>query len=250
MNPYAHVYDDGFYSWVDRTAERSARAVIPVVAELLRPKSVLDVGCGRGIWLAVWQSESVHDVAGIDGDYVDRSALAIPADCFIATDLTRPFDLGRKFDLVESLEVAEHLPEAAADRFVASLALHGDAILFSAAQPGQGGEHHINEQRPEYWRTKFGRFGYRMFDPVRPLVAKSGQVDPWYKYNTFLFLRGAAVDTHAQRLSGSEITDLADVPDPAPISWRFRRALLRSLPRGAVTRLSRIRYRVHNVLSG
>ena len=50
---------------------------------------------------------------------------------------------------------------ASAAGFVDNLVRHGDVILFSAAVPHQGGEHHVNEQPPEYWRELFARPGLR-----------------------------------------------------------------------------------------
>ena len=127
-------------------------------------KSVLDLGCGQGVWLASWVRLGAKDVQGIDGPYVDQERLHIPKERFQGRDLARPVDLGRHFDLVQSLEVAEHLPQSAAEQFVDSLVRHGPLVLFSAATPGQGGENHINEQPWEYWREKFAARGYEVFD--------------------------------------------------------------------------------------
>ena len=103
-------------------------------------------------------------MTGVDGPYVDRCKLLIDAGDFHAADLAAPIDLGRQFDLVQSLEVAEHLPAAKAEQFVETLTAHGSRILFSAAVPGQGGENHINEQLPDYWRAlpKAGLFRVRL----------------------------------------------------------------------------------------
>ena len=68
----------------------------------------------------------------------------IDADEFRAADLSQPIDLGRRFDVVQSLEVAEHLPSSRASEFIGTLTSHDPLVMFSAAVPGQGGEHHIN----------------------------------------------------------------------------------------------------------
>ena len=180
-------YDGTFFERLAHGARPSAAAVIPLVIKLARPGSVLDVGCGVGSWLAEWISAGVPDVLGLDGDYVDRAALGVPAANFRSADLSHPFSLGRRFDLVQSLEVAEHLDESCADGFVASLTAHADTVLFSAAIPGQGGTHHVNEQWPSYWIAKFARHGFRAFDVIRPAIWAEPMIEYWYRQNTLLF---------------------------------------------------------------
>lgn len=183
-----HVYSTAFYDRHTRGAIASARAMVPTVVDLVRPRSVVDVGCGIGAWLSVFYEAGVHDVVGIDGPYVDRSQLLIPASCFIGHDLEQPIALQRQFDLVVSLEVAEHLSPDHAGRFVESLAGLGRAVLFSAAIPGQGGEHHVNEQWPQYWAAKFAEHGFVGIDCMRARVWNREDVDWWYAQNSFLYV--------------------------------------------------------------
>ena len=140
------LYNQRFFDYVNAGAERSARKLLPLLAPL-EVASVLDVGSGQGVWLAVWKELGVDDVVGLDGAYVDQDRLKIPAGQFVAADLGAQFDLGRQFDLVQCLEVAEHLPKASADNLVESLTRHSDIVLFSAAAKRQGGENQINEQK-------------------------------------------------------------------------------------------------------
>ncbi len=100
-----------------------------------------------------------------------------------------PLPLERTFDLVVSLEVAEHLPPESAPAFVGSLARLGPAVLFSAAIPYQGGEHHLNEQWPDYWAELFEQNGFVAIDCVRRNVWSDERVLYWYAQNTLLFVR-------------------------------------------------------------
>jgi hypothetical protein len=165
----------------------SARAVVPLVLDLISVKSVCDVGCGVAPWLGVFQEFGVDDILGLDGDYVDDKLLHIPADRFFACDLTMPIKLDRRFDLAISLEVAEHLPERRAAGFVHDLTALAPVVLFSAAIPGQGGAHHINEQWQSYWAQQFAVKGYVPADVIRPTIWDDETVLWWYRQNIVLY---------------------------------------------------------------
>lgn len=230
----AHEYNADFYTYIDAGSRRSARAVSALLLPEMRVDSLLDVGAGHGAWAAEWLAAGVTDVVAVDGDYMRADQLAIPAANFRAHDLATPLDLKRKFDLVQTLEVAEHLPADRAETFVDNLARHGDVILFSAAVPHQGGEHHVNEQPPEYWRAKLKSRGYDAFNFVRPALAGRDDVMPWYRFNTFLYANAAG----QQRLSDKVLA--ARVPADRPLEiggdlqWALRRAAVRLIPAALV----------------
>jgi SAM-dependent methyltransferase len=182
-----HVYTDNFFKEHHSDCERSAEQVVPLLISLFKPDSILDVGCGDGTWLSRFAARSVQDYIGVDGDYVSPKVLRIPSGHFICHDLSKPFDLKRRFDIVMSLEVAEHLPEQTAQAFVQSLISHGDLIVFSAAIPGQYGEHHINEQWPSYWVSLFHLYGFKAFDVLRWRIWNDSKVTWWYRQNMIVF---------------------------------------------------------------
>jgi SAM-dependent methyltransferase len=167
----------------------AAEQVLPVLFEIYKPSSILDVGCGLGNWIEVAKKISGAEIKGVDGDYVDRRLLKIEENEFVECDLTKPFDLNKKFDLAICLEVAEHLPEASAEGFIKSITNHSDVIMFSAALPGQGGQHHINEQWPSYWQEHFNNCGFEMMDFFRFKIWNNPKIEYWYKQNLFLVVR-------------------------------------------------------------
>ncbi|HEY9662067.1 MAG TPA: methyltransferase domain-containing protein, partial [Allocoleopsis sp.] len=164
------LYTRNFYDSLHEGSRQSARAIVPIVMELIQPKSVLDVGCGTGNWLAVFHEYGIEDYLGIDGDYVDLDDLQISKQRFIPHDLKEPLPLDRTFDLVMTVEVAEHLPADLAEPFVKSLTRLSPVILFSAAIPQQGGTGHINEQWLEYWVERFQQQGYTAIDCLRDKI--------------------------------------------------------------------------------
>jgi SAM-dependent methyltransferase len=239
-----HEYTSDFYAYQEPGSMASAEVVVPLLRAHLRIRSVLDVGCGRGIWLSVWRRMGVEDVAGVDGKYVDRERLHIATDRFAARDLVEGFDLGRSFDLVSSLEVAEHLPATASAGFVDSLTRHGSMVLFSAAVPGQGGENHINEQSYEAWRSLFAAKGYRAFDPLRPAIRVDLRVEPWYRYNLLLYVHDDVIPGLPPEIASSLVPDGTSIPDLCPLPYRLRKAVLRQLPIAAVTSLAQLNARL------
>lgn len=183
------TYSRDFFLKQQEGSLRSARRVLPHFVELVKPRSIVDVGCGIGTWLKAANELGVADVAGLDGSYVDRSMLQIFSEQFTATDLTRPFRMPRTFDAAISLEVAEHLPEASAAAFVESLSLLAPVILFSAAIPKQMGEQHVNEQWQSWWVERFSRMGFAALDCVRRRVWDDPQIEWWYAQNMLLMVR-------------------------------------------------------------
>jgi SAM-dependent methyltransferase len=180
-------YGPAFYQGVNHPSLRSGQVVMPLILDLLKPASAVDVGCGQGEWLSVAASYGV-EVLGVDGPHVADEQLLIPKDRFIRQDLSQPLKFDRQFDLAMSLEVGEHLPAAACAEFVATLTRLAPAVVFSAALPGQGGVHHINEQWPWYWRELFERRGYVRLDAFRRAIWQNPEVAYYYQQNLYLFV--------------------------------------------------------------
>lgn len=200
------LYDSAFYNSQTEGSLNSAKQVLPLVQEWTHPNSVVDVGCGTGAWLSVWQELGIRDYLGIDGQYVERHQLLIPPETFLAKNLVEPFRLNRKFDLAMSLEVAEHLPPTSADSFVESLLQLSDVILFSAAIPFQGGTGHLNEQWTGYWVERFQQRGYAAIDCLRHRIWNNQNVEPWYSQNAMLFIKSDCLQDYS-RLPKSELED-------------------------------------------
>ena len=158
-------------------------------AEVLRtlfprdfPRTVLDVGCGTGTWLKACLDRGAS-VAGLDGIDPNIQDLFVPDEVIRHTDLRAPFDLGKRFDLVLCLETAEHLDRECAGTLIDSLTRHGATILFSAAAPGQPGDHHVNCEWLDYWQRLFNERGYACDDSARWAIWDNAAVEPWYRQN-------------------------------------------------------------------
>ena len=203
-------YTRDFYQLIGEGTRTSAREVIPLLLDLLQPilpKSVVDVGCGTGSWLAAFHKLGIADCLGIDGDYVDRTILQIPLNQFQSADLKQPLQINRKFDLAISLEVAEHLPATCAENFVNSLTQLAPVILFSAAIPFQGGVEHVNEQWPQYWVYYFQKNGYAVIDCLRKKIWNNDKVEPWYAQNILIFVKQEYLPGYPRLVNEYQNTD-------------------------------------------
>jgi len=189
------VYDNRFFTNRAGGSLLSARIVAPIALEYTGARSVVDLGCGTGDWLSAFRDLGIEDIQGYDGGEA-ASNLMIPLDRFRKCDLTLPIDAGRKFDLAVCLEVAEHLDARHAPTLIDSLASLAPAVLFSAAIPGQGGVHHVNEQWQDYWVDQFARVGYATVDCIRPRIWNTRNVSVWYAQNILLFVDAQKIDRY------------------------------------------------------
>jgi SAM-dependent methyltransferase len=224
-------YRESFYRAVAASAAGSASVIVPIVVEALSPRSVVDVGCGRGTWLADFARHGVSDYIGVDGFDVDTKLLEIAADRLVRADLGQPLELGREFDLAVCLEVAEHLPAGAGPILVDSLVRHAPLVLFSAAIPGQGGTSHVNERWPSYWAGLFASRGFACVDLLRAQVWTRTEVDFWYAQNTLLYVKRELLVELADHVRNRAVEIPQDVVHPAlyekrALNWTPRAILV------------------------
>lgn len=211
-------------------ATSSTEGLLSVVKQHFSVRSVIDFGCARGCWLAQWKEWGVEKIVGVDGHYLEGQILSIHPSEIVFHDLSEPLDLGEQFDLVQSLEVAEHLPPSAAETFIETLCRHGQIVLFSAALPGQGGMGHLNEQPYDFWRELFLAQGFVPIDIIRPAIRGNRAIQPWYRYNTIVYVSKDVVDSLPGMITTFCVPSESPITDIAPRLYKFRRLLLRPLP--------------------
>lgn len=216
------TYSRQFFEGQQSGSLESAKVVVPILMDLVKPSSVLDIGCGVGTWLSVFKQQGAGEILGIDGDYVPTDMLKIPADCFQPADLRNPVEVDRQFDLATSFEVGEHLPEASSATLVQSLTVRAPVVAFSAAIPLQGGTDHINEQWQSFWSELFAARGYVACDAVRPRIWHDQGVAFWYVQNTLVYVKESQLDAYPALQQARETTDEAmlDLVHPSLLHHR------------------------------
>lgn len=189
------MYDKALLAEQVDLSTRSARVVVPLVMKtVLNVRSVVDVACGTGIWLARFKEAGVARVLGLDGgDVVDLDQLEIDPTELRAVNLEEDMEVGQSFDLCLCLEVAQHVPDHAAATLIRNICKLSDVVLFSAAVPGEGGTRQVNERWPSYWANLFAAVGYETLDVLRGRIWNDARVELRYRQNLLLFANRAGL---------------------------------------------------------
>jgi SAM-dependent methyltransferase len=224
------IYDDGFYESQVNDSLYAARIYLKHLWRFVQPASVLDVGCGRGMWLKACHELGSEKLWGFDGAWNTQSQMVDSAIYFHSTDLNQSFSVKEKFDLAMSLEVAEHLDPSAASVFVRSLTEASDTVLFSAAYTKQGGTNHINEQPHSYWALLFAKHGFMPFDLFRPVFWGVEDIRFWYRQNTFLYIKqGSAAFSRMENNGLRMLADISFMNCIHPELYNFKAAQAESI---------------------
>jgi 2-polyprenyl-3-methyl-5-hydroxy-6-metoxy-1,4-benzoquinol methylase len=194
-----NLYSKNFFSRTIRIEQPSAAAVAGILFRHFSPRSVIDVGCGVGIYLKEFEKLGV-EIFGLDGaaEAVKNSLVGDKISLF---DLREPLELKRRFDLCLCIEAAEHLEKQYSERLIDSLSSLAPVIFFTAATPGQAplSYGHVNEQRHSFWIKLFAARDF-IYDPILSreiqLAMKKEKVVWWVVKNLMIFKKDEAKTTN------------------------------------------------------
>jgi glycosyltransferase involved in cell wall biosynthesis/SAM-dependent methyltransferase len=174
------------YDHIDNEERQPAERIAKWISSALPPGTVLDIGCGPGTYVDALRTFGIS-ARGIDvDDRVNGREHLKYQSLFDLTDAD-------KADTVVCLEVAEHIDESAADLVAAQVArCVKRTLIWTAAQPGQGGIGHINCQPREYWEKKLvdqGLVRNRELETCMLEFIVQGPHMIWFRNNVMLFER-------------------------------------------------------------
>lgn len=188
-------YDDRYFKWhKDKTRDYAIRNMDWYIKEF-KPTSVIDYGCGIGAYLESALSNNIINIKGFDigGDNVKMHTEKSVQPYIKYLDCTLPL-ITEIYDCTISLETGEHIEPIMSDQFVLNIVnstKKTGTILFSAAQPGQGGSGHINCQTKEFWKEKFLRNSFSYDKKLTDFITKNWAIQnaPDYIINNLIVFR-------------------------------------------------------------
>jgi glycosyltransferase involved in cell wall biosynthesis len=157
------------------------------LAEVLAPKSALDIGCGVGAYLEIFKRFSGTKIMGVDG--IDKTASILSADEYVAMELGAINKIRGAAEVVLCMEVLEHLSGQLPEVLIKAMsACATKAVLFSAAEPGQPGNGHINCRPITEWIALWQNEGWTP-DLDLTLSCRALSSLFWFRRNFIVFRR-------------------------------------------------------------
>jgi len=172
-------HERGYWLFKDMATIKAEHQYSPELAamlvKLLDGKTVCDLGCGLGSYVAMLRSRGIEAV-GFDGN---PHTMEIAETRYVSVqDLSVPFRLPAPVDWVISFEVGEHIPREYEDVFLDNLTANAsEGIVLSWAVPtaydNGGTMGHVNSRDNVYIIERLARRGW-MFDAKQTRAWRKG----------------------------------------------------------------------------
>ena len=167
-----HLGGHGDYSWDNEHWRNFFMSVADRLVGALNPRTVLDVGCARGLLVQSFAIQGV-DARGFDISVhaIESAHEDVRARLSVAS-ATEPIE-GR-YDLVTCIEVLEHMSEVDAQLAIDHLTAVTDRVLFSSSPEDHDEPTHINTNPGEQWAAWFAERGF-----FRRVDVDVSMIAPW-----------------------------------------------------------------------
>lgn len=178
--PRENFEDDEPYDLGTARLSFVAEVSVPILIENFSCATVACVGRGCDLWAGVFAR---HDIAVQQPDTPDQSC-----------------------DIICSFEGAGISSQALAEHYVLKLTRRAPVVVIALQRsPAESAIDH-NRLRAS-WTALFARRGYRLFDCLRPALARDPRIDPHYQQNLMVFTRTAATTARAAPAIPAQATD-------------------------------------------
>lgn len=183
------LYDEKYYkNTISEHYIEDSENFSEVVINKYDPQSVIDFGCGAGRFLIPFWKQDI-EIKGIDASTNAFNTAPLPDAVLEKQDLRSPYYSDKTYDISLCIEVLEHIPSEYSDTIVDSITSSASIAIITAAPPGQGGRHHVNEQSRSYWIEKFSNYGFSYSDYDTRKVKNQISIEhlDWLRENLMIF---------------------------------------------------------------
>ncbi|GAA1922897.1 class I SAM-dependent methyltransferase [Nocardioides hwasunensis] len=154
----AHLGGYDNYSWDNDEWRGFFLSLAERVVGIVNPRTVLDVGCARGLLVQAMVNRHV-DATGIDiSEHAVESAHDDVRARLRVASATEPLDA--RYDLVTCIEVLEHMSPLDAQAAIDNIAAATDLVLFSSSPVDHDEATHVNTRPTAQWAAWFAERGF------------------------------------------------------------------------------------------
>lgn len=200
--PESNVYNSEFFR-----KHLKYRPIYDFIGDLIMGhfhlESAIDFGCGCGFLIERIFRHGASKILGIEGSSeaceIWKSEIIEPVrDRLIIADITKPVDTDGTYDMAVCMEVAEHIHDEFQDVLVTKIASSANKwVWWTAAQPGQKGDGHINCRPLSYWENAFAKKTDFHANWEKTYIIKQSMLQhhaiclgyPWFRDNLIIFER-------------------------------------------------------------
>lgn len=168
----AHIFSYGVARWVGSFLNKN--------------KTLIDLGCGNGMYCEYFDAIGFHDVMGLEGNTESKKEY----EFIYEQDLTKMSEWDSQGS-VFCLEVFEHIPPQYESVFVENICRHcSDKLIISVAHEGQQGLGHVNCRPDWYVIELFEGKGFRFLpEETKSIRSCAEGYVAYLRENLFVFTR-------------------------------------------------------------
>jgi SAM-dependent methyltransferase len=154
----AHLGGYDNYTWDNEEWRGFFLSLADRIVGMLDPRTVLDVGCARGLLVQALAAKGVDAVGTDISEHAVASAHHDVRDRLRVASATEP--LKDRYDLITCIEVLEHMSPVDAQVAIDTMAAATDRVLFSSSPGDHDEPTHINTRPTAQWVAWFAERGF------------------------------------------------------------------------------------------